>query len=129
MAEPFLHLDDVGLVVEGVGGGSRAQHVRANLEPEQRRIGAHPSINAVTGDHLLKAAGAVVADRAEPRTVFIGAVPGGIKIIVNERGGAGMQGQIARLAAFAGNSEMRHAFPRVLKILDLELAQFLAPQP
>ena len=41
--------------------------------------------------------------------------------------GAGMQRQIARLAAFAGNPEMRHAFARVLKILDLELAQFLAP--
>jgi hypothetical protein len=25
MAEPFLHLGNVGLVVEGVGGGRRAQ--------------------------------------------------------------------------------------------------------
>jgi hypothetical protein len=33
-----------------------------------------------------------------------------------------MQRQVARLAAFAGHLEMRHAFPRVPKIPDLELA-------
>ena len=42
--------------------------------------------------------------------------------------GAGMQRQIARLAAFAGHFQMRHAFARVPEILDLQLAQFLAPQ-
>ena len=51
-----------------------------------------------------------------------------IEIVVNERVCAGMQRQIPRLATFAGNPEMRHAFSRVLKIPDLELAQFLAPQ-
>ena len=66
--------------------------------------------------------------RPEQRTVFIGAVPGGIEVIVDQRVRAGMQRQIPRLAAFAGNSEMRHAFARVLNILHLQLAQFLAPQ-
>jgi hypothetical protein len=37
VAEPFLHLGDVGLVIERVGGGGRAQRVRADLEPEFRR--------------------------------------------------------------------------------------------
>ena len=40
-----------------------------------------------------------------------------------------MQRQIAYLAAFAGNLEMRHAFARVPEITDLELAQFVSPQP
>ena len=53
---------------------------------------------------------------------------GGIKVVVDEPVGAGMQRQITRLAAFAGHLEMRHAFARVPEILDLELAQFLAPQ-
>jgi hypothetical protein len=35
MAEPFLDLGDVGLVIERVGGGGRAQRVRA--APEYRR--------------------------------------------------------------------------------------------
>ena len=47
---------------------------------------------------------------------------------MDERVGAGMQRQIPRLAAFAGHLEMRHAFARVPEILDLELAQLLAPQ-
>jgi len=34
VAEPFLHLGDVGLVVERVGGGRRAQRVGADLETE-----------------------------------------------------------------------------------------------
>jgi hypothetical protein len=55
-------------------------------------------------------------------------VPGGVEVIVNERMSARMQRQIARLAALAGYLEMRHAFARVLEVLDLELAQFLAPQ-
>ena len=52
----------------------------------------------------------------------------GDEIFVNERMGAGMQRQLAPLAGFAAHAEMRHAFARVPKILDLELAQFLAPQ-
>ena len=102
--------------------------MRADLEPEQRRIGPHQPINTVAGDCLLKPSGAVVADCAEQRTAFIGAVPGGIKVIVDQRVGARMQRQIPRLAALAGDFEMRHAFPRMLEVLDLELAQFLAPQ-
>ena len=56
------------------------------------------------------------------------AVPGRLEIFVNERVGAGMQRQIARLAAFAGHLEMRHAFARVPEVPDLELAQLVAPQ-
>ena len=51
-------------------------------------------------------AGAVVADRAEQRAVLVGILPGGIEIVVNERTGPRMQ-------------------PGVL---DLQLAQLLAPQ-
>jgi hypothetical protein len=34
MAKPLLHLGDVGLMVERVGGGGRAQRMRADLETE-----------------------------------------------------------------------------------------------
>jgi hypothetical protein len=36
VAEPFLDLGDVGLVVERVGSGRRAQRMGADLEPERR---------------------------------------------------------------------------------------------
>jgi hypothetical protein len=38
VAEPLLHLGYVGLVVERVGGGGRAQRMRADFETEQRRV-------------------------------------------------------------------------------------------
>ena len=47
---------------------------------------------------------------------------------MDQRVGAGMQRQIARLVALAGDVEMRHAPRRVPGILDLELAQFVAAQ-
>jgi hypothetical protein len=60
--------------------------------------------------------------------VFVRAVAGGLKVVVNEGLGAGMQRQIPRLAAFAGHLEMRHALPRMLRVLHFGLAQLLAPQ-
>ena len=53
---------------------------------------------------------------------------GGVEVVVDKPVGAGMQRQVARLAAFTGHLEMRHAFARVPEILHLELAQLLAPQ-
>ena len=47
VAEPFLHLGDVGLVVERVGGGRRAQRMGADLEAEQRRVGPHQLVDAI----------------------------------------------------------------------------------
>jgi hypothetical protein len=86
------------------------------------------SSGRVCGDRLIERAGGVVLDRPEQRTVFVGAVPGGLKVIVDERGCAGMQRQIPGFAALAGHLEVRHAFAFVPGILDLELAQFLAAQ-
>ena len=53
---------------------------------------------------------------------------GGVEIVVDQSVGPRMQRQVARLAAFAGHFEMRHAFARVAEILHLELAQLLAAQ-
>ena len=97
-------------------------------KPERGRVGAHQLVDAVRRDRLVEFAGRVVAHRPEQRAMFIVAVSGGGEVIVNERLRAGMQRQITRLAAFAGHAEMRHAFARVLGVLDLQLAQLLAPQ-
>ena len=128
VAKPFLHLGDVGLVIERIGGGRRAQRMRADLEPELRRVGPHQPVNAVRRDRPFKPARAVVSDRPEQRAVLVEAVPGGVEIVVNQSVCARMQRQIARLAALAGDFQMRHAFARVPEILDLQLAQLLAAQ-
>jgi hypothetical protein len=33
VSEPLLHLGDVGLIVERIGGGGRVQRMRADLNP------------------------------------------------------------------------------------------------
>jgi hypothetical protein len=83
--------------------------MRANLETELRGVDADHFINAVRRDRIVELSGAVVADRAEQRTIFIGAMR-----------------QIPRLAAFAGHLEVRHAFTGVLRVFHLELC--IAPR-
>ena len=57
--------------------------MRADLEPELRRVGPHQRVNAVRRDRSFKSAGAVVADRTEKRAAFISAVTGGVEIVVD----------------------------------------------
>jgi hypothetical protein len=102
--------------------------MRADLETEHRRISPHQLVNTIRRDRIHEPSGAVVAGRPEQRTIFIGAVTGGIEVVMDERVGAGMQRQIPCLAALAGDLQMRHAFARVSGILHLQFAQFLAAQ-
>jgi hypothetical protein len=77
MAEPLLHLGDVGLVIERIGGGGRAQRMRADQKPQLPRIAPHQAIDAVRGDRVLQPSGAVVADGPKQRAGFVEPVPGG----------------------------------------------------
>ena len=128
VAEPFLHLGDVGLVIERVGGGGRAQRVRADQEPQFSGIAAHQAIDPVGRDRGFEPSGAVVADRPEQCAGLVETVPGGVEIVVDQTVRARVQRHVARLTAFAGHLQVRHAFARMAKILDLQLAQFFAPQ-
>jgi hypothetical protein len=83
VAEPLLDLGDIGLVVERIGGGRRAQRVRADLETEIRGIFPHQLVDAVGRERLLELAGAVVADRAEQRAALVLAMPGGLEWFAN----------------------------------------------
>jgi hypothetical protein len=48
-------------------------------------------VNHVWIERLIEAAGAVVADRPEQRAVLVFAVPGGLKVVMDQRVGARMQ--------------------------------------
>ena len=52
------------------------------------------------------------------RAVLVFAVAGGLEVIVDEFVCPGMERQIPRLFALAGDFEMRHAAARVSEILD-----------
>ena len=91
VAEPFLHLGDVGLMIERVGGGSRAQRVGADLEAEESRIGPHEPVNPVGCERGIEPASGVVLDRAEQGAVQILAVASGFEVIVDQLVRAGVQ--------------------------------------
>ena len=90
MAKPLLHLGDVGLMVERVGGGGRAQRVRADLESERGGVTAHQLVDTVGRDRAVHRARGVVANRTEQRTMLIGAVSGGVEVFMDERIAGGM---------------------------------------
>ena len=113
MTEPFLHLGDVGLVIERVGGRGRAQRMRADQKPKLPRIAPHQTIDAVRSDRALQPAGVVVADRPEQRAGLVEGMPDGVEIVVDQAVGAGMQRQIPRLAAFAGLLSRINRFPAI----------------
>ena len=45
VAKPLLYLGDVGLMIERIGRRRRAQRMRADLEPELRRVGRQVHIS------------------------------------------------------------------------------------
>ena len=85
MPEPFLHLGNVGVVIERVGGGGRSQRMHADFEPKLRRIAPHQLVDAIRRDRVFQPTRAVVADRPEQRAALVRAVAGGVEILVDER--------------------------------------------
>ena len=74
MPQPLLDVGDVRVVIEGVGGGRRAERVQAkpvHVDPGRGRIGLHPPVDAVSGDPVLQRAGPVVSDRTEEGTLAV----------------------------------------------------------
>src|SRR3954447_21440029 len=90
VSKPFLHLRNVGLMIESVRGSGRAQRMRADLKSERGRVGAHQLVNAIGRNRLIQLAGSVVANWPEQRAAIVLAVPGCLKIVVNERMSTGM---------------------------------------
>jgi len=81
VAEPFLNLGDVGLMIERVGGGRRTQRMGADRKAELRGIASHQLIDAVRGDRRFQPPGAVIADRTEQRAGLVEAVAGGVQVV------------------------------------------------
>jgi hypothetical protein len=70
----------------------------------------------------------IIFDRPKQRPVLIRAVSGGLEVLVDQGIGARVQGKVARLLAFAGDFQVRHAPARMSEIPNLELAQLRPPQ-
>ncbi len=53
VAKPLLHLGDVGLMIERVGGGGRSKRMGTDLEAELRRIPPHQPVDDVGIERLV----------------------------------------------------------------------------
>ncbi len=78
VTQPFLHLRNIGLVLEGVGRRGGAQRVRADRDAELLCIATDEFVNPVRRERLAELAGAVVADRAEEGGGLLAGVAGGL---------------------------------------------------
>ena len=79
--QPLLDLGDVGLVIERIGGDRGAERMRADLEPQLRRIFPHHPIHPVRRDRLARRMVAAVVERAEEGTCLGAAMTGGLEVI------------------------------------------------
>lgn len=84
MAEPLLDFGDVGLVIERIRGGCRAQPMGADLEPELCRIGPDEHINAIRCNGFVEPAIAIITDWTEQGAVFVRGVSGSLEIVVDQ---------------------------------------------
>jgi len=69
VAEPFLDLCNVGLVVECIGDGRRAQRMGPDLKNRAVLNTSHQPVNPVGCERFLEAARSVVADRPKEGAV------------------------------------------------------------
>lgn len=121
VAEPVLHLGNVGAIVERIGGGGRAQRMGTGFEAERPRIFLHQFVDRIRRKRLLEGFGHIVFDRPEERAVVVHAVAGRLEVIVDQRVGAGMELHIARLVAFAGDLQIEYPRRMFLESLTLSL--------
>ena len=118
---------DVGLVLEGVGGGRGPQRVDDALHGNGGRRGVLPDefVDAVVRE---RPAGPAGLGRLEQGCVPVATVPGELEVIAQgrERGRVDRHGP--GLRALAADPEVRHA-PVLVERADREARDLVAPEP
>ena len=113
MPQPFLHLGNIRIVIERIGRGGRTKRMGADFQPEPQRIPPHELVDPVRRDGVVESASSIVAHRTEEGTLGVGGVVSLVQVVIEELVGPGVQRQVAGLAAFAMDPEMRNSTPRV----------------
>ncbi|MCU0689148.1 MAG: hypothetical protein MUE97_05350, partial [Phycisphaerales bacterium] len=128
MAQPLLHLGDVGLVVQRVGRRRRPQRVRADLEAQRRRVAPHDLVDRVRRQGLRPATAPVVMQRPEQRPGVITPVARRLQVLRHTPARGRVQRHVPRLAAFARHRQVHHAAPLLARVLHPQPAQLVMPQ-
>ena len=125
VAEPVLDAGDVGLVLEGVGGGRGPQRVDDAFHGDGGGRGVLPDelVDAVAGK---RSAGPAGLGRLEQGCVPVVAVVGELEVVAEgrERGRVDRDGPGP--GALAGDPEVRHA-PVLVERSDREAGDLVAP--
>lgn len=105
MAQPLLHLGDVGVVLQRAGGGGGAQGVRAHVlagDAQMLHIKHHDlRIHATGRERRGRRAKLGLADAPEQRAVRVPAMAGGGQVLGHQSQRVRVRRQEAQLAALA----------------------------
>ena len=127
VAEPVLDTSDVGLVLEGVGGGRGPERMDDALHGDGGGRGVLPDelVDAVAGE---RPAGPAGLGRLEQGCVPVAVVAGELEVVAEgrERGRVDRDGP--GLGALAADPEVRHASVLVERS-DREAGDLVAPEP
>ena len=130
MPQPFLYLGDVGLVGEGVGGGSApgVDTEAGDGVQQAHRTDVVPDDVLVDGDRMQglgKRLGGVVLDGAEQRAFQVLGVPDFLQARGNEALRRHMERQVVSLITLPCHPDMGHPFP-LAQAAHGQRAEFLA---
>jgi hypothetical protein len=126
VAEPFLDLGNIRIVIERIGGRRRAQRMGADLKAQQCRIPLDQLVDAVWRDGFLPTAPFTVAERPKERACVVPAMAGFAQIFVDQIAGDAVKRNIAYFLALAGHFQVRRAATLMLVVTHPELAQLVA---
>ena len=113
MAQPFLHLGDVGIVIKRIGRRGRAQRMGTDLESQSERVPSHQLVEPIRRYGIVEPTRAVIAHRAEDGALGVGGMMSFIKIVIEKLVSTGVERQVADPAAFGEDSQVRHPAARV----------------
>lgn len=128
MAQPLLDLGDVGLVLQGIGGGGGAQAMDAEaVDGDAGLAGIVPDqgVDAVGAEGLAAAPAAQGLEQRGPGLLVV--MAGGFQVVVQAFQGDGVERQVAQLVALAVDAQVLDA-AALVDVLHAELGGLLAAQ-
>lgn len=121
VAKPFLHLGDVGFVIQGIRGGRGPQGMDTepgHIQPHVAGVFLDDAVKHGRRRERLVQDAERILDRPKHRPVHVFCVAGRLQIIIDPFRGCGVGGDKPQLSAFPVDSQMQHAAAKV-QVLDL----------
>ena len=83
MPQPFLHLGDVGVMIERISRARRAKCMCPDLEAQSQRVSPHQLVDPVGGDGIVEPSGSIITDGTEEGAFRVGRVARLVEIVMS----------------------------------------------